>query len=73
MFGFESFGKTLLLIGGVIILVGVVFIIAEKTGLGRLPGDIVIKRENITVFFPLATMVIISIVLTIVANFLRRF
>jgi len=42
------------------------------TGLGRLPGDIVIRRENVTVFVPLATMVLVSVVLTIVLNVIVR-
>jgi hypothetical protein len=73
LFGFESIGKTLLMLGGVIIFVGLIFMLIDKIGLARLPGDIVIKRENLTVFFPLTTMIIVSIVLTVLLNIWRRF
>ena len=72
MFGFESIGKTLLVLGGAIIFVGVVFLLIDKIGLAKLPGDIVIKRENMTIFFPITTMIVVSIVLTIILNLWRR-
>jgi len=72
LFGFESIGKTLLVLGGAIIFVGVVFLLIDKIGLAKLPGDIVIKRENMTIFFPITTMIVVSIVLTIILNLWRR-
>ncbi len=41
-------------------------------GLGRLPGDIMIQRENVSFYFPLATSIIISIVLTLILNIVVR-
>lgn len=73
MFGPENIGKLLLGVAAIIALAGVVFLLLDKLGLGRLPGDIIIRRENLTVFFPIATMVVISIILTLLLNFLRRF
>lgn len=72
MFGFDSIGKTLLVIGGVIALTGILFLLMGRVGLGRLPGDIVIKRENLTIFFPITTMIVISILLTLFFNLFRR-
>jgi len=73
LFGPENIGKLLLGVAAIIALAGVVFLLLDKLGLGRLPGDIIIRRENLTVFFPIATMVVISIILTLLLNFLRRF
>jgi hypothetical protein len=69
----ESLGRLLIWLGGGLLLVGLLMIAAGRiTGLGRLPGDIVIRRENVTVFLPLATMVLVSVVLTIVLNVIVR-
>ena len=69
----ESQGRLLIWLGGGLLLAGLLMIAAGRiTGLGRLPGDIVIRRENVTVFVPLATMVLVSVVLTIVLNVIVR-
>jgi len=72
MFNLEAFGRLLLIGGGIIAFVGLLFLVFGRLGLGRLPGDILIQRENFTFYFPLATMIIISIVLTLLFNFFRR-
>ncbi|KUO50642.1 MAG: hypothetical protein APF76_08320 [Desulfitibacter sp. BRH_c19] len=71
---FNSFGRILLILGVVIFLLGGLIMIAGKVPyIGRLPGDIFIKRENFTFYFPLATGILLSIILTIVINlFFRR-
>ncbi len=71
--GLDNVGRILIAIGGVILLAGVLFLVFERTGLGRLPGDIVIRRENFTIFVPITTMIIISLVLTLIFSLLRRF
>ena len=71
--GPENIGKLLLGVAAIIALAGVVFLLLDKLGLGRLPGDIIIRRENLTIFFPIATMIVISIVLTLLLNLFRRF
>ena len=69
----ESLGRLLIWLGGGLLLVGLLMIAAGRiTGLGRLPGDIVIRRENVTVFIPLATMILVSVLLTIVLNVIVR-
>ncbi len=73
MFPMVNIGRTLLLIGGIIAFSGVIIIVLGRFGLGRLPGDILISRENLTVFLPITTMIVISIVLTIIFNLIRRF
>jgi len=68
----DQIGKILLGIGGIIALVGVVFLLGGRIGLGRLPGDIIIRRENLTVYFPITTMIIVSIILTLIFSLFRR-
>jgi len=64
----------LLVIGGLICLVGVVLLFADRVPwLGRLPGDIVVRRGPVTFYAPLATSIVLSIVLTLLLNlFFRR-
>jgi hypothetical protein len=69
----EAIGK--LLVGGAIVLLvlGGLFLLLGRFGLDRLPGDLVFKRGNVTVYFPIGLMILLSIVGTIVLNlFLRR-
>jgi hypothetical protein len=62
------FGITLLVIAGILFLVSQLNI-----PLGNLPGDVVIKRENFTCIFPLATSLIISVILTLLINLFIKF
>jgi len=73
----EQLGKFLIMVAIIIAVAGVfIFIIGKGLGIGKLPGDIVIKRDGTRVFIPVATMILLSIILTIVVNlvlwFLRR-
>ena len=63
-------GRILIAVGLVLVVAGV----AVQFGLplGRLPGDIIIRRENGTIYFPIVTCVVVSIVLTIIAALVRR-
>jgi hypothetical protein len=67
-------GKGIMVLGAVLLVVGGGLYLAGKYGLplGRLPGDIRIEWENFTCVFPLATMILVSIVLTIVLNLLAK-
>jgi hypothetical protein len=66
-------GKLLILIGLVIVGAGVVFLLSDKIPwIGRLPGDISIKRDNFTFYFPLATCILISVVLSLLFWFFRK-
>ena len=69
----EGIGKVL--IGGAVVLLvlGGLFLLLSRLGLDRLPGDLVIKRGNLTVYFPIGLMILVSVVATILLNlFLRR-
>ena len=68
-----GFGKSLIVIGLIIAAVGVIFTFAGKLPwLGRLPGDIFIRRQNFTFYFPLATSIIISIILSLLLWLFRK-
>jgi hypothetical protein len=69
----DSLGKLLLIVGGVIVLAGLAVLIMDRLGLGRLPGDIVVRRDNFIFYFPLASSIIVSILLSIVLMVVFRF
>ncbi len=64
----ESIGKTLIFIGLLIVFIGILFTFFEKLpfGLGKLPGDIYIKRDNFVFYFPLTTSILISVVISLI-------
>lgn len=64
--------KTLIAIGALLIVAGLAWPLLQRLGLGRLPGDIVVQRENFVFYFPITTMLLISTVLTLVFWLLRR-
>jgi hypothetical protein len=65
-------GKVLILAGVVLVAVGLIVLAAQRFGLGRLPGDIVIERDGFTLYIPLATSLIVSLGLTLVLWLLSR-
>jgi hypothetical protein len=65
-------GRMLILGGIVLVVVGVLWLLGEKIGLGRLPGDIVVRGERTTFYFPLATCVVLSVVLSLVLWLIER-
>lgn len=65
--------RRLLIISGLLILVlGIVWPWIVKAPLGRLPGDIVLRRGNLTVYLPIAASVVLSIVLTLILWLFRK-
>lgn len=68
----QDFGKILITIGILLIIVGGVFLLMNKFNIGRFPGDIFIERGNFKFFFPITSSIIISIVLTIILRLLRK-
>ena len=68
-----ALGKFLVIFGMVVIVIGLLLLAAPKIPwLGRLPGDILIKKKNFTIYFPIATSVILSIILTVLINLLKK-
>ena len=68
----ETLGKTLLAVAILLAVVGGVLLVASQLGMSRLPGDLVIRRKNVTVYAPLGLMIFLSLLLTIVLNVWRR-
>jgi len=58
--------RFLIVLGLAILVVGLLWPYLSKLGLGRLPGDIVIERENVTLYIPLATCLLLSLVLSLI-------
>ena len=61
---FRDTGKVLIGVGLLIALVGAIMVIAPRTGIGRLPGDIVYRRGNFTFYFPIVSSILISVILS---------
>ncbi|MDW8391658.1 MAG: DUF2905 domain-containing protein [Oscillochloridaceae bacterium] len=71
---FGEIGRWLIGIGVALVGLGLLFLLLGRVPwLGRLPGDIVIERPGLTVYIPLGTMLLISLVLTLLANLIGRF
>ena len=67
-----SVGKMLILVGLVIVAAGALSMLGGRLGLGRLPGDIVVRGERSTFYFPLATCLLFSALLSLLFFLLRR-
>ena len=67
-------GKYIIIIGAVIVLIGVIvyFFHDKLHWIGRLPGDIRVEKENFRFYFPITTMIIFSVLLTIILSLIRR-
>ena len=67
-------GKMLVLLGGAVVVVGLALILLGRTNLpmGRLPGDIVYRGKNTIFYFPLATSIVISVVLSVLMYFIGK-
>jgi hypothetical protein len=73
MIGWDQLGRALVFLGlGIAVLGGILLLVGRIPWLGRLPGDIHIERKGFSCFFPLATSIIISLLLTVVLNIIVR-
>lgn len=71
---YSQFAKILMLVGGLLLLAGLLLYFFDRLPFGgRLPGDIVVKKKGFTFFFPLATSLLLSIVLSLVLWLITRF
>ena len=68
-----GFGKTLIVLGLILVVVGAVFMLAGKVPfIGKLPGDIIVRKKNFTFYFPLATSLLISLLLSLLLWLIGR-
>ena len=72
MFNGNPVGKFLITIGIIFIAVGTFFYFGERIGIGRLPGDIYMKKGNVVFYFPFVTSILISILLSLILYFMRK-
>jgi hypothetical protein len=73
MDGLEPLGRTLVIVGLFITVLGAIMLLTPRVPwLGRLPGDIVIHRDDLTIYIPITTMLIVSVVLSVVLNVIGR-
>ena len=64
--------RFLILLGLLLVALGLLWPLIQKSGLGRLPGDIVIRRDGFHVYLPLTTSLLISLLLTLIVWFFRK-
>jgi hypothetical protein len=71
----QNTGKYIIGFGAIIVVVGLLiyFFHDKMHWIGRLPGDIRIEKENFRFYFPLATMILISLLITLIVNIIKRF
>ena len=68
-----TLGRVLMILGAALFVVGLLLSFAPRVPwLGRLPGDVVYRRGNFTLYFPLATSILLSLLLTLLLSALRR-
>ncbi len=69
----SDLARMLIVFGVILVVIGLALLLVPKIpGLGKLPGDIVIKRENFSFYFPLGTCVLISLILSLIFWLFRR-
>ena len=64
--------RWLIVLGALLILIGVAWPWLQRLGLGRLPGDIVIEREGVRIYIPIATSILVSVVLSVLLWLFNR-
>lgn len=70
---FQNLGKIIIFVGVFLVIFGLLLTLSNKIPfIGKLPGDFVFKRDNFSIYFPLATSIILSVILTLVLNFIFR-
>lgn len=69
-----EFGRMLMWLGGSLLLLGALLTMSGRVPwLGHLPGDLVVKRENFTLFAPIGSMIVLSLLLSLLLNLIGRF
>ena len=70
----EGLGKILLIVGGIIIILGLVLVFSNHIPfIGKLPGDIFVKKDGFSIYFPIVTLLILSILVTVIVNVILHF
>ncbi|MCJ7655513.1 MAG: DUF2905 domain-containing protein [Dehalococcoidia bacterium] len=70
----EGIGRILLIVGGIIVILGLILIFSQHIPfLGKLPGDIFIKKDGFSFYFPIVTFLVLSLLITIIVNVILYF
>ncbi|WP_366970448.1 DUF2905 domain-containing protein [Rhodocytophaga aerolata] len=70
----QGIGKMLIVAGIVLLIAGLFFVFSPKIPfLGKLPGDIMVKKENFTFYFPLASSILLSVLISLIVYLIRKF
>lgn len=72
MSGMDGLGKFLVIAGLAVAALGLLVIFGAKLGIGRLPGDIFVQKGNFSFYFPVVSSIILSIILTLLLNYINR-
>jgi hypothetical protein len=64
--------RLLIILGLVLLALGVIWPILEKIGLGKLPGDIIVRRDHVTFYFPIVTCIVLSVLLSLIVWLMNR-
>jgi len=67
-----NLSKTLIILGVVLVVIGLLWPFISKLGLGRLPGDIAVEKENFRFYFPITTTIIVSILISVLFWLFRK-
>jgi len=76
MGGLQEVGKSLIIVGGIIVLIGLFLLASGRVDipfLGKLPGDIYIKRKNFQFYFPVVTSIVLSLILSLILYIFSHF
>ena len=68
----QDMGRIVLIVGLVLVLAGAILLAAGKLGLGHLPGDLIIRRGNIRIYIPIATSILLSLLLSAILWIVRK-
>ena len=72
-FPLNPLGKVLIIIGGIIIIIGLLMMFGNKIPyIGRLPGDVIIRKKNFTFYFPITTLIILNLTLLLISWLMRK-
>jgi hypothetical protein len=65
-------GRTLIYLGVALIAIGALYLLGERVGFGRLPGDIVIKKKGFTLYLPIVSSIVLSVVVSLLIRLFRK-
>lgn len=68
----HSLGRTLIVIGVILAISGLVIYFGDKLGLGKLPGDIIVKKGTFTLYFPIVTIILVGIIVSVICRLFKR-